>query len=201
MRTTLSKLFAGLVFLFAGVAHAQAGVSPNLTVTNIVVTCKGLQPYVTFTLPIEAPDQGRPGLLYIGMRDPAMSQADLLTSSGWLGYTGGMLPVYSVVRSGLTPVTLTLPLPPALAGGGWSLYAGYGALSAPAESQVEAAITAVNEAKALGASGVIASVDPDHYRRALIQTDMTQNGKYGYVHTGVETNPYVCQPQLGGGGN
>jgi hypothetical protein len=201
MRTTLQKLLAGLAFLLVGGVHAQVGVTPNLSVTNIVVTCQGLQPYVTFTLPIEAPDQGRPGLLYIGMHDPSMSQADLLTTNGWMGYAGGMLPVYSVARAGLTPVTITLPLPPVLAGGGWSLYAGYGALSASAESQVEAAITAVNDARALGASGVIASVDPDHYRRSLIQGDMTQNGKYGYVHTGVETNPYVCQPQLGGGGN
>ncbi len=199
MRTTLSRLFAGLVLLCAGIARAQVGVTPNLTVTNIVVTCRGLQPYVTFTLPINAADQGQPGLLYIGMHDPSMSQADLLTGSGWVGYSGGMLPVYSVVRNGLTPVTLTLPLPSVLAGGGWSLYAGYGALSASGEAQVQAAITAVNDAKALGASGVIAAVDPDHYRRSLIQIDMTQNGKYGYVHTGVETNPYVCQPQLGGG--
>ena len=114
-----------------------------------------------------------------------------------------MFPVYAVASSGLLNATITLPLSYALAGGGWHLYAGYGALSTDNEARVQSAIAAINAAKTLSASAasaVIAAVDPDHYRRTLIQMDMTQSGKYAYVNTGVETNPYVCQPQQAGGG-
>lgn len=208
MRKKIFNSLATALWLCCGLAQAQVGVRSTIAVTGVQVTCQGLQPYVTFTLPINGADQSRPGLVYIGMHDPAMSQAAFLTGNNWAAWRGGMFPVYVVATGGLFSSTITLPLPYALAGGGWHLYAGYGALSAANEARVQDAINAINAAKslsgnaavALNASAVVAAVDPDHYRRTLIQTDMTQNGKYAYVNTGVETNPYVCDPQRGGGG-
>lgn len=208
MRKRIFNSLATALWLCCGLAHAQVGVRSTIAVTGVQVTCQGLQPYVTFTLPINGADQARPGLVYVGMHDPAMSQAAFLAGNSWADWRGGMFPVYAVARGGLFNTTITLPLPYALAGGGWHLYAGYGALSAANEARVQDAINAINAAKtlsanaavALNASAVVAAVDPDHYRRTLIQTDMTQNGKYAYVNTGVETNSYVCDPQRGGGG-
>lgn len=208
MRKRIFNSLAMALWLCCGLVQAQVGVRSTIAVSGIQVTCQGLQPYVTFTLPINGADQSRPGLVYIGMHDPAMSQAAFLTGNNWAAWRGGMFPVYAVATGGLFSSTITLPLPYALAGGGWHLYAGYGALSAANEARVQDAINAINAAKtlsanaavALNASAVVAAVDPDHYRRTLIQTDMTQNGKYAYVNTGVETNPYVCDPQQGGGG-
>ncbi|CAB3755839.1 hypothetical protein [Paraburkholderia humisilvae] len=205
------KIFNGLataVLLCCSCVHAQVGPRSTIAVTGVQVSCRGLQPYVTFTLPINGADQGRPGLVYIGMHDPSMSHAAFLTGNAWSNWTDGMFPVYAIVTNGLFSTTITLPLPYALAGGGWHLYAGYGALSDADESQVQDAINAIDAAKslsasaaaALGVSAVVAAIDPDHYRRTLIQTDMTKNGKYAYVQTGVETNPYACDPQRGGGG-
>lgn len=182
-------------------AWAQLGGQPRLSVTGMQVTCIGYQPYVRFTLPVSTYDRGRPGLLYVAMHDANMTQAAFLTSGKWSAWTGGLFPAYSIASSGLSQVTISLPLPPALAGGGWKLYAGYGALSVDSESRVQAALDAVSAAKALtGNAGGIYAVDPDHYRRTLIQTDMTQGGKYAYVNTGVESNSHVCDPQMGGGG-
>ncbi len=207
MRRRIFNSLATALWLCCGLAHAQVGVRSTIAVTGVQVFCRGFQPYVTFTLPINAADQARPGLVYIGMHDPAMSQAAFLSGNSWAAWRGGMFPVYAVARSGLFDSTITLPLPFAVAGNGWHLYAGYGALSTTNEARVQDAINAINAAKALSAnaavalnaSAVVAAIDPDHYRRTLIQTDMTQNGKYAYVNTGVETNRDFCDPQQGGG--
>jgi hypothetical protein len=63
--------------------------------------------------------------------------------------------------------------------------------SAPFQMQV---VTA----SAIQINGNVAAVDPDHYRRTLIQSDMTQAGKYAYINTGVENNAFVCQQNRGG---
>ncbi|NLP65498.1 hypothetical protein [Paraburkholderia sacchari] len=180
--------------------NAQLSTHSNIAVQNVQVICQGTQPIASVTLPIMSGDVGRPGLLYIGMHDPSMSSAAFFVNGAWMAYQGGLFPVNSLV-SGLSNTQLFVPLPPQLAGGGWKLYVGYGALSAAAENQVQAAINAINAAKALNVNAAVGAVDPNHYRRTLMQSDMTQAGKYGYVNTGVEDNPYVCQPELGGGGH
>lgn len=189
-----------LALCLAANANAQLSMGANLVVQNFQVFCQGTQPIASLTLPVMAGDGGRPGLLYIGMHDPSMSSAAFLTSSGWTGYQGGLFPINSIVTS-LNNKQLLIPLPPELAGGGWKLYVGYGALSATAENQVQMAINAINAAKAMNANAAVGAVDPNNYRRTLMQSDMTQAGKFGYVYTGVENNPYICQPDAGGGGH
>lgn len=181
-------------------ANAQLSTHSTINVSNVQVYCQGTQPIANLTLPVQSADVGRPGLLYIGMHDPSMSQAAFFVNGVWVGYQGGLFPVNSIV-AGLNNTQLQVPLPPVLAGGGWKLYVGYGALSLAAESQVQAAINAINAAKALNVNAAVGAVDPNHYRRTLMQSDMTQAGKYAYVYTGVENNPYVCQPETGGGGH
>jgi hypothetical protein len=104
------------------------------------------------------------------------------------------------MSSGLYNTNLTIPLPPSLIRDDWRLYVGYGALSTESESRVQLAINTVNAAKALDINANISAVDPDHYRRSLIQMDMTKNGKYVYVNTGIKNKPNVCSPQSGSGG-
>ncbi|MBN3815196.1 hypothetical protein G3N57_00610 [Paraburkholderia sp. Se-20369] len=195
------RRFAVAVALSCVVADANAQLSThsNITAQNVQVFCQGTQPIASITLPIMSVDVGRPGLLYIGMHDPSMSSAAFFANGSWVGYQGGLFPINSLV-SGLSNTQLVVPLPPPLAGGGWKLYVGYGALSVAAENQVQAAINAINAAKALNINAAVGAVDPNHYRRTLMQSDMTQAGKYAYVNTGVENNPYVCQPDIGGGG-
>ncbi|MFC4484263.1 hypothetical protein [Cupriavidus campinensis] len=192
-------LLSSIVLAWSVGASAQVG-QPKLTVTDMQVFCQGLDPFVTLTFPVNAQDQARPGILYVGMHDPSMSQAAFLTTSSWVGYSGGLFPAYSVASAQLGRPRLTLALPQNLAGGGWKLYVGYGALSVQSESRVQQAADAIAAAKAISPKPVIGAVDPDHYRRTLVQTDMTQAGKFAYVETGVENNPFVCRPETGGGG-
>lgn len=206
MRKRIFNILATALLLCCGLAHSQVGVRSTIAVTGVQVFCRGSQPYVRFTLPINAADQARPGLVYIGMHDPTMSQAAFLSGSSWAAWRGGMFPVYAVAKRKYSDSTITLPLPFAVAGNGWHLYAGYGALSTTNEARVQDAINAINAAKALSAnaavalsaSAVVAAIDPDHYRRTLIQTDMTQNGKYAYVNTSFEANRDFCDPQQAG---
>ncbi|APA90223.1 hypothetical protein BJG93_34465 (plasmid) [Paraburkholderia sprentiae WSM5005] len=191
---------AALAVSFIANANAQLSTRANLVVQNVQVFCQGTQPIASLTLPVMAGDVGRPGLLYIGMHDPSLSSAAFFVNSAWTAYQGGLFPINSIV-AGLSNTQLFVPLPPELAGGGWKLYVGYGALSAASENQVQMAINAIDAAKALNANAAVGAVDPNHYRRTLMQSDMTQAGKYGYVYTGVENNPYVCQPDTGGGGH
>lgn len=186
--------------VFGVCAQAQISTRANLVISDVQVVCQGTQPFASLTLPIGAADLGHPGLLYIGMHDPGMSQAAFFVNGNWVGYQGGLFPINTIASGGLYNVRMVIPLPPSLAGGGWKLYVGYGALSAAAESQVQATINAISAAKALKTDAALGAIDPNSYRRTLIQSDMTQAGKYGYVNTGVETNPYVCQPEFGGGG-
>lgn len=190
-------LAGGLVAL---PATAQMMASPpNLTVVGLQVFCQGLQPYASFALPVLGQDMGRPGIVFVGMHDASRTQAKFLSGDNWYDWQSGLFPVYAVRSGGLVNQQFTLPLNGLLAGGGWKLYVGYGALSDQDEMRVQQGITAVNAARAvLGGQGQVTSVDPDHHRRTLVQTDLVRLGKYAYVNTGVENNPKVCEPHDGG---
>ena len=177
---------------------AQIASGPALTISDTQVFCQGFQPYVTFTLPIMAADAGRSGMLFVGMRDAAGTAAMFLVGDTWHQWTNGMFPPYEVVASGISARRFTLPLNPYLAGGGWSLYAGYGVLDSQSETKVQTYSRMVQETKAMAQAmkkGGIGSVDPDHYRRTFVQADLVRAGKYGYVNTGAENNPDICNPE------
>lgn len=177
---------------------AQIASGPALTISDTQVFCQGSQPFVTFTLPIMAGDSGRSGMLFVGMRDAAGTAAMFLVGDTWHQWTSGMFPPYEVIANGMFSRRFTLPLNPYLAGGGWTLYAGYGVLDAQSEAKAQAYSRVVQETQAIANTmkkGPIGSVDLNHYRRAFVQADLVRAGKYGYVNTGAENNPDVCNPE------
>lgn len=174
-------------------ARAQIVAPPAISVVAVQVFCQGLQPYVSFVMPILPADRGQPGVVYVGMRDQAGSTAMFLQGSTWQGWDSGLFTPYSTATFGLNDQQITLPLNSNLAGGGWLLYAGYGALTPDAAVRVNAYVSVVHQTEAVTGKKVN-SVDPDHYRRTLIQNDLVSNGKYSYVATGVENNARICQP-------
>jgi len=116
-----------------------------------------------------------------------------LQGESWMPWDSGLFPAYSIVRSGLGSQQFTLPLNGYLAGGGWMLYAGYGVLTSDSESRVQSYIASVQNTERI-TNKKTSSIDPDHFRRTLIQDDMARYGKYTYINTGVENNSRVCQP-------
>ena len=176
------------------IVHAQIISQPTLTAWDVQVFCQESQPYVSFVLPLNAADRGRPGLTYIGMHDPAGSSAMLLQGGNWIPFQSGLFSVYAIANAGLTDQRISLPLNNYLAGGGWKLYAGYGALSAEADGRVQGYTETVQKSEQISGRK-INRVDPDHFRRSLIQDDMVRRGKYTYINTGVENNQRFCQPE------
>jgi len=174
-------------------AFSQIVSAPTLTASGIQVFCDGYQPYVTFSLQINAADRGRPGIVYVGMHDEANTSAMFLTGSQWSAWQSGLFPPFQVARGGLIDQRITVPLNPYLAGGGWRLYAGYGALSANDEARVQAYAQTIDKVK-LVTGKPVASIDQDHYRRTLVQADLASGGKYAVIQTGVEYSSQVCQP-------
>jgi hypothetical protein len=187
----IPALFAALVV--SAQVHAQIVSPPSITALQVQVSCQGLQPYVSFVLPVLPGDRGRSAVVYVGMRDQGASAAMFLQGGSWEPFQGGLFPVYTVITTGLVDQRITLPLNGYLAGGGWMLYAGYGALSDTDEVRVRDYSEIVAKAEQLGQKKT-ASVTPDHYRRTLMQNDMVKVGKYSYINTGVENNSKVCQP-------
>lgn len=192
-------VLAGLIAALPASAQMTAS-PPNLAVVGLQVFCQGLQPYASFTLPVLGQDLGRPGIVFVGMHDASRTQAMFLSGDNWYDWQSGLFPVYAVRSNGLGNQQFTIPLNGLLAGGGWKLYVGYGALGDQDEARVQQGVLAVKAARAVrGGQGQVASVDPDHYRRTLVQADLVRLGKYAYVSTGVENNAKVCEPQDGGG--
>lgn len=188
------KVVGALVALAtAHVVDAQMVSPPSITASGVQVFCQGLQPYVSFVLPVLSADLGRPGMVYVGMRDQVGTAAMFLQGGIWVPWDSGLFPVYSSVTSGLGSQQVTLPLNGNLAGGGWMLYAGYGVLTSDGEMRVQSYIATVQNTERI-TNKKVSSVDPDHYRRTLVQDDMSRYGKYTYISTGVENNGRVCQP-------
>lgn len=195
MSRLIKSIGAGLVaWAMAQVAHAQVISPPSITATGVQVFCQAQQPYISFVLPVMAADQGRPGLIYVGMRNDSATAAMFLQGGSWVPWNGGLFPVYSTVTSGLRDQQYTLPLNGYLAGGGWVLYAGYGVLTSDGEARVQAYITTVQNTETI-TSRKVNGIDPDHYRRSLVQDNMVRFGKYSYISTGVENNSRVCQTE------
>lgn len=184
---------AAILMAAAAGAVAQIVSQPAITAVGVQVFCQGLQPFVSFVLPVKPNDRGRAGLVYVGMKDQAAANAMFLQGSSWYSWSSGMFPVYAV-SSWLNDQSFTLPLNSNLAGGGWSLYVGYGVLTDEAELRVKSYVQTMQQSEAI-AGKKVSGIDPDHYRRTLVQSDMVQSGKYSYINTGLELNSSFCQTQ------
>lgn len=153
--------------------------------------CAGTQAFDVVNIHVNPADVGLPGLVYVATSDPAEQQANytMLGSPSWYAYQGeAMFVPYAVVSGGLQDAALTIP-----AGAfGWKLWVGYGALTAKAANALIASATAQANAAAIGRT--LPAVDPDHMRRAFIQEDMRQNGKYIAVLDWSRANVPDCNP-------
>jgi len=121
-------------------------------------------------------------------------------SGAWQTWDGSLLPPHWVARGGFAgPVTLSIPLgASANVDGefydktGWLLYVGYGVLTVQDEEKVQRAMDGVAKVKAKFPDRPIPAVEADHYRRIMIQEDMSQNAKYRHVLTWGPEWIYSC---------
>lgn len=154
-------------------------------------------PYVRVDLLINSPDAGRPGLIYVGSHDPGQTKAQFYTGR-WENWEGALFPINKIVRGGLSPTTLFIPLDDISQKQGWKLYVGYGALTTDDEMKVQRAFEAVAKVKAKFPDRQIPAVDPDHFRRVLVQENMTKNAKYQYVRSWSPDLLTLCDNDKGG---
>lgn len=154
---------------------------PTISVSGVTKICQGQIPYARVNLLVNLPDQGLPGLVYVGAHNPSQTAAEFYYAAGWQPWNGSLFPPNQIFRSGLHDLTLFIPLDRAWEKQGWRLYVGYGVLTAESEQKVQRMIQSYQEAKAKLPGRQFPTVDPDHFRRTLIQMNMTDNAKYRYV--------------------
>lgn len=158
------------------------------------VYCVGTDPWISTTLLIDASDIGRPGLVYIGSHDPDKTMAEFYVDGAWVAWNSQVLPPNMIVRGGLSPVTLNIPMNAPTQKIGWTLLVGYGALSARDEQAVQSATTAIAKIRQQFPERQIPTVDPDYYRQTLTQADMTRNSKYVAVSNWTWDLVKTCDP-------
>lgn len=176
--------------VLAGVLASQAAV-PTISAELAQSYCAGQQPFVVVNLHVNAADVGMPGMVYVATSDPTEQQANytVMGSTGWYAFQGEAMYVpYAVVSGGLHDAALTIPAGEI----GWKLWVGYGVLTAKAANALTASAAAQANAAALGKT--MPAVDPDHLKRAFIQEDMRQNGKYIAVLDWSRANVPDCNP-------
>lgn len=186
MRNTL--IFLSLAFGLALAGTASAGTAqvdlsapPTISVSGVAKVCQGEVPYARVNLLVNVPDKGLPGLVYVGSHDPGQTAAEFYYGYGWQPWDGSLYPPNQVFRTGLNDLTLYIPLDRAAEKQGWRLYVGYGVLTAESEQKVQRMIQSYQVAKTKLPDRQIPAVDPDHFRRTLIQMNMTDNVKYRFV--------------------
>lgn len=180
MRATVLAFFASLYFLSgpataARSRFAQAAPPSAIAISAPRIYCGNDQRYADVIIYVNPSDVGRPGLLYVGAHDPTQTSARFL-SGGWLDWNGSLYPIYMIQRTGLADTKVTIPLNEIPYD--WTIYVGYGALTIKDEDTVQRAMEGVAKVRAKYPDRPIPSVTADHYRRVLIQEDMTRNRKY-----------------------
>lgn len=165
----------------ASPAQVNLSAPSTISVSGVTKICQGEVPYVRVNLLVNIPDKGLPGLVYVGSHDPSKTAAEFYYGYGWQPWDGGLYPPKQVFRTGLNDLTLYIPLDRAVEKQGWRLYVGYGVLVAESEQKVQRMIQSYQMAKTKLPDRQIPAVDPDHFRRTLIQMNMTDNVKYQHV--------------------
>lgn len=120
-----------------------------------------------------------------------MQRQPITYGGAWQTWNGSLFPPHWVARSGFSgAVTLSIPLGVSANidneysdKTGWLLYVGYGVLTVQDEEKVQRAMDGVAKVKAKFPDRPIPAVEADHYRRVMIQEDMSQNAKYRHVLT------------------
>lgn len=177
----VAAALSGLLPLHGFAAPFVPGPS-SITFSNASLSCYGRIPLLSLTLNINPSDAGRPGLVYVATHDPQQTQGAVLNQYGvWEPFNGAMLTPYIIRRDGLSAQVVKIPLSNAADWQGWSLYVGYGALTAASEGMVAQAVASVASVKARFPERNIPAVNEDHFKRSLIQEDMRKNNKYALV--------------------
>jgi hypothetical protein len=182
MKVNISFLIA-LVLLYTSAIVRATPVLLTPSISNVQTYCYNKQPQVRFNLLIHASDQGLPGLIYIGAHNPEKTRAQFYVQETWQEFEGAIFPVYKTVREGLTHTSLSIPLDEVIAKQGWQLYVGYGALTAEDEAKVQKMSDTVQSFKSNFPEKKVNTIEPDYFRRVLIQDNMTKHGKYHYIRS------------------
>lgn len=165
----------------AGTAQVNLSAPSTISISGVTKICQGEAPYARVNLLVNVPDKGLPGLVYVGSHDPGQTAAEFYYGYGWQPWNGSLYPPNQIFRTGLNDLTLYIPLDRAAEKQGWRLYVGYGVLTAESEQKVQRMIQSYQAAKIKMPDRQIPTIDPDHFRRTLIQMNMTDNVKYRYV--------------------
>jgi hypothetical protein len=169
------KNFHNLLSLVFGLVFAGTAFAGPATI------CQGGVPYARVDLYIAPLDKGRPCIVYVGSHDPDQTAAEFYYDNRWQAWDSILYPPNQVFRNGINDMTLYIPLDRVVEKLGWKLYVGYGVLTEESEQKVQRMILSYQRAKAKLPDRQIPTVEPDHYRRVLVQTDMLDNAKYRHV--------------------
>lgn len=174
----------GLMSLRHGVASSLPRfLPPSIPLPSVEVvreSCSSRR--ITVGLRLAQQDVGKPGVVYVAVHDDSQTRAFFLTAAGWVPWQGGMFPIHTVARDGLRNTTIQVPDPHLIGMDEgftqWNLLVGYGALSEADERLVQRYVQGVELAKTRSQGGPAHAVHPDQFRLALVQKDLTDNGKY-----------------------
>lgn len=184
--------FIGILVSFsvASIAHAEFWIG-DAPAPSTKLVC-GMDGTVHFKDTVQVNEPGQPGLVWVGMHNPDKTAAYLLTLQGsWVQYDGGLLQPAGRYDGGLPAafnVDVALPRPFASTGDfvGWQIYEGHGVYTKDAQDKVATRRSILNEVKPsrVAAGTWNAEYDSDdRVKWALVQKDMTDNGKYIKVLT------------------
>jgi hypothetical protein len=196
MNKSLKRFWSVLAVSAATCAHVQAA--------QFVCSNDGT---VHFKDAVVVNEPGQPGLVWVGMHNPAKTAAYLLNmQGGWDTYNGGLLSPAGRYDNGL-PATLSIDvaLPLGSSPGttdayvGWQIYEGHGVLTSASMQQVaqrRQALDAIKPSRVAAGTWPASYDSDDQLKWSLVQKDMTDNSKY-VLATSVP--PINCAPADGGG--
>ncbi|MCW3587400.1 hypothetical protein [Burkholderia cenocepacia] len=155
-------------------------------------TCWSRDGTVHYKHKVVVNEAGQPGLIWVGMHNPGKTAAYLLDQHGqWQKYDGGLLPPAGRFDGGLpatmdVDVQLPEPGPSTNWFVGWEIYEGYGVYTKASQDKVATRRAILNEVKPSRVAEGKWSPEydsDDRFKWALVQKDMTDNGKYVQVVT------------------
>jgi len=180
---------------------AQAGGSAVVTCGNAPAGVANGQPPVLNVSYTPGADIGIPGLFWLGALAPDQKSGGVLVGGRWVGYQGGSYPFQARYDGGMPGmISFSIPLPVSnLTTGefvGYGVYMGHGVYTGKAAARYASWRADLDSAKARLAANNrnVAAEDAGANERliqALVQKDMTDNGKYGLALV----VPYIdCTP-------
>lgn len=131
---------------------------------------------------VSSEHMGLPGLIYIALY-AADTQTSIFYSQAdnrWVEYQGGQYPIARVVRGGLGPFVIPLDVSNYL-NPRYAVYVGYGALLPMMESNVQTRRASMNKVQSMYPNKSFYDPGDDFVRRALIENDMSKQGRYFQV--------------------